>query len=225
MTLSSFSQIITETAKLRVGLSHIRDLKHEHFKSLIGSGHIRGHVTEKSDGMAFEVGHDDHGFYSRTSRSEKMRNKGDYAKAAFAKFGSTMNPQISAWHDDIHHHLHQNEALQTHLKKTGGSIKGEIYHKPQGNPVDQHHVRFVGTAYDTRNMGKHGTFVVHTRLPENANMKHSAVHKLGDSNFRFDHDHVNHELSVPAHDLHERFHALNSDVLHSRKHADVELAA
>lgn len=221
MALQRFSNI-TESGKLRQGLSHIRDLKHEQVGHLLGDGTIRGHVTEKSDGMAFEVGHDESGFYSRTSHSEKMRNKGDYHAAAHKKFGSSMNPQISGWHDDIHHSLHQNQALQKHLAAGHKSIRGEIYDRAQGTHADKHHVRFVGTAYDTRKMGKHGSFIVHTRLPENAALKHTDVHKLGDHNFKFDHDHVDHPLNIPAHDLKERHASLNSEVLHSRKKADSE---
>ncbi len=219
MNLKRFT-LVTEEAKLRAGLAHIRDLKHEHFGALLGNGHVKGHVTEKSDGMAFEVGHDEHGVYTRTSHSDKMRNTGDYGKAARAKFGDSYNPAISGHHDEIHHHLTSNKGVVDHLRKHGGSIKGEVYHKPQGTPVDKHHVRFVGTAYDTRKMGEHGSFIVHSKLRENAGL--NEVKHLSDHAFKFDSDHTGHELHVDATDLHKRYHELNSDVLHSRKKADVE---
>lgn len=189
---------------------------------MLGDGTVHGHVTEKSDGMAFEIGHDEHGVYTRTSRSEKMRRVGDYTKAAKAKFGDSMDPTISKHFDDIHHHLTSNPNLTKHLRHTGGSIKGELYHRPQGTPIGPHHVRFVGTAYDTRKMGKHGSFIVHSRLPENASLKVSHVHKLGDDNFKFDHDHVDHDIHIPMHDLKERHAAINTDILHSRKKVDAE---
>jgi hypothetical protein len=219
MNLTRFS-LIQEQTKLRQGLSHIRDLKHEHVKALLGSGRIKGHVTEKSDGMAFEIGHDEHGIYTRTSRSEKMRNHGDYGKAAKAKFGDAYDPTISGHHDEIHKHLTSNPAVIAHLKKHKGSIKGEVFHKPQGTPVDKHHTRFVGTAYDTRKMGEHGSFIVHSKLPENHHVK--SVEHLSNHAFKFDSDHTGHSIDVDAKDLHDRFHAINHDLLHSRKHADRE---
>lgn len=220
MNLPRFS-VITEQTKLRQGLSHIRDLKHEHMKHLLSGDHYHAHVTEKSDGMAFEIGHDEHGVYTRTSRSDKMRKRGDYTAAAKAKFGDSYNPEISKNFDDIHHHLTSNKKLVDHLRKHRGSIKGEIYHKPQGTMIDKHHARFVGTAYDTRKMGEHGSLIVHSKLPENHHMP-TEVHRFGDHAFNVDTDHTGHSIKIPTKDLRERFHQLNHEVLHSRKHADRE---
>jgi uncharacterized protein YeaO (DUF488 family) len=221
MVLPKFSQIITED-KLRSGLPHIRDLNHEHFGHLIGKGHIKGDVTEKSDGQAFEVGHDHEGFYTRTSRSDRIRHAGGYKEAAHKRFGDNMDPSISKFHDDIHRSLHSNETLRKHLAKTHTSIKGEMFDKVQGTHVGPHHVNFVGTSYDKRKMGEKGTFVVHTRLPENKHLDHKKIEKLGDHHYNFTHDDVKHHIDVDATDIHQRYHALDKDLLHSRKHADRE---
>ena len=73
---------------MRVGIKHPKDLKHAEVAALIQGGKLSGTMTEKSDGMGFEVGHDDHGFYTRSSRSDKVRNAGDYTAYAKQKHGA-----------------------------------------------------------------------------------------------------------------------------------------
>lgn len=174
--------------------------------SLIHTGRVKGHVTEKTDGMAFECGHDENGFYTRTSRSEKMRHKGDYAKAAKAKFGKDYNKSISGNHDRLHHALHQNENLQKYLRNHAekhGSVrmKGEVFHRPQGIEHDGH-ITFVGTKYHTKHLGSEGAFVLHHRLPENHGHAHGSIHALSDGKMKFHHDDVEHHVDVDV--SHER---------------------
>jgi hypothetical protein len=219
----SFKQFLFESeGKVRQGLSHISDLKPEQFHNLTKSGKVTGEATEKSDGMAFKVGHDDEGFYSQTSHSDKMRNVGDYEQAAKKKFGENSDPTISRHFDRIHHELHSNKKLTHYLANGGKHINGEVYYKPQGKPTPDGEVRFVGTAYDPKKMGHTGSFIVHSKLPENSHHDLSNVKSLGDKNFNFDDDTTGKHVSVDVSVEHKEFSGLNHDLMKSRKHADRE---
>lgn len=221
-----FNSFLNESDKLRKGLPHITDLKPDQFHALTQHGVIHAKVTEKTDGMAFEVGHDENGFYSRSSNSDKMRRSGDYYKAAKKKFGPNANPEISGKFDKIHQDFHKNKKLtsylENHAEKNGGtsSLKGEIFHRPSGtHSEDGKHVHFVGTKYRTDHMGSTGKFVHHTELSPNHDPKH--ISRLGNEHYTFDHDSVdNHVSGFSVVDLHKKFKNLNHDVLASRKHAD-----
>lgn len=227
-----FKTFIAEAA-LRQGISHVADLKHEHVGKLLGvgtkhEGTLHGTSTEKTDAMAFEVGHDSQGFYTRTSHSEKMRNAGDYGKAARAKFGPDHNPAISAHFDKIHRTFQANKALTSHLQKhaeqQGGesSIKGEMFHLPQATHKDAKsgHVTFVGTAYDPKHMGSQGMFVAHSKMNPNHNV--GELTKLGDSSIKIHHDipEGGGKVKVDVSDEAKKFKQINPAVLASRKHAD-----
>ena len=221
--LSFKSFLLESEGKLRQGLSHISDLKHDQLHNLIHTGKVEGHVTEKSDGSAFEIGHDDQGFYTRTSHSNKMRNAGDYESAAREKFGEGFNPEISRHFDRIHHELHSNSKLTSYLSKSpGSSIKGEIFYKPHGKPTDNGEVRFVGTAYDPNKMGKTGSFIVHSKLPENKNHDLDKVKSLSDDNWKFDDDSTGKHVSVDVSDEKHQLQKINPEILKSRKQADKE---
>lgn len=216
------SFILESEGKLRQGLSHVSDLKPDQFHELTKSGKIGGDVTEKTDGMAFEVGHDDGGFYTRTSHSDKMRNKGDYENAAKAKFGDGFNPEISRHFDRIHHELHSNPKLTNYLANGGKHVKGEIYYKPHGKPTEHGEVRFVGTAYDPKKMAQTGSFVVHSKLPENSHHNLEHVKSLGDKHFNIDDDSTHKKVNLDVSDEHKAFSNLDHEVMKSRKHADKE---
>lgn len=227
-----FQTFIAE-ATLRQGISHVNDLKHEHLGTLLGvgtkhEGHVQGYASEKTDAMAFEVGHDQHGFYTRTSHSDKMRQPGDYGKAAKAKFGPTHNPTISAHFDAMHHSFHKNKELRSylenHARHHGGesSIRGEMFHLPQAAHKDPKsgHVTFVGTAYDPKHMGKEGMFVAHAGMNQKHNVHHLTT--LGDRNIKIHHDipETGHKVSVDASAEAEKYKEINPKILKSRKQAD-----
>jgi hypothetical protein len=220
LTFKTF--LLESEGKVRQGLSHITDLKPDAFHELTKSGKIIGDATEKSDGMAFKVGHDEHGFYTQTSHSDKMRNRGDYESAAKAKFGEGSNPEISRHFDRIHHELHSNQKLTSYLGAGGKHIKGEIFYKPHGKPTESGEMRFVGTAYHPNKMGKTGSFIVHSKLPENAHHDLNHLNSLGDENFKIDNDTTNKNVNVDVSDEHHAFKNLNHDVMKSRKHSDRE---
>lgn len=224
--MKTFKQFILETdEKVRQGLSHVSDLKPEEFHELTKSGKLSGDATEKSDGMAFKIGHDEHGFYTQTSRSDKMRNSGDYETAARAKFGDSFNPEVSRHFDRIHKELQSNPRLTQYLANGGKHIKGEIFYKPHGKPTENGELRFVGTAYDPKKMGKTGSFIVHSKLPENAHHDLDHLKTLGDENFNIDDDSTGHKVNVDVSDEHKQFSGLNRELMKSRKHADKESKA
>lgn len=217
------SFLLESEGKLRQGLSHVSDLKHDQLSNLVSSGNIHGDVTEKSDGSAFEVGHDEHGFFTRTSHSDKMRNSGDYQSAAKKKFGEGFDPSISAHFDRIHKELHSNPKLTSYLAKTPGkSMKGEIFYKPHGKPTESGELRFVGTAYDPKKMGESGSFIVHSKLSDNSHHDINHLKTLGDENFNIDHDDVNKKVNIDVSKEKEDLSKINTDLLSSRKKADKE---
>lgn len=217
------SFLLESEVKLRQGLSHISDLKHDQLSNLVSSGKVQGDVTEKSDGSAFEVGHDEHGFFTRTSHSDKMRNAGDYQEAARKRFGEGFDPSISAHFDRIHKELHSNPKLTSYLAQTPGkSIKGEIFYKPHGKPTDSGELRFVGTAYDPKKMGNSGSFIVHSKLADNAHHNIEHLKTLGDENFNIDHDDINKKVNVDVSGEKEALSKINPELLKSRKLSDKE---
>lgn len=222
----SFKGFLLESeGKVRQGLSHISDLKPDQFHELTKTGKLSGEVTEKSDGMAFKIGHDDKGFYTQTSHSDKMRHPGDYESAARKKFGEGSDHTISRHFDIIHHELQSNPKLTHYLSHGGKHLKGEIYYKPHGKPAPHGEIRFVGTAYDPKKMGHTGSFIVHSKLPENSHHYLSHVKSLGDKNFNIDDDTTGKHISVDVSPEHQAFKGLNHDIMKSRTHADKPLKA
>lgn len=210
--------------KLRSGLPHPQTLKHEGLHDLIKTGRIKGHVTEKTDGMAFEIGHDNEGLYTRTSNSDRMRHSGGYYEAAKKKFGEGADPKFSERFADIHNSLAGNKKLTSYLKQrhqeTGQptSFKGEIFHRASGIEKDGK-VTFVGTSYNTKHMGSKGMFVVHSKLPENRAHDISHMHQFNNRALTFDHDipDTNHTVDVDVKKELSNYHTLNHTLLSSRK--------
>ena len=225
----SFTQFLSESSKMRQGLPHFRDLKPADFHKLVSSGRIKGHVTEKTDGLAFGMGYDKDGFYTRSARSDKVRTPGEYTAYGKRKYGEDHESPFSAHYDKIHELLQNNPKLVQHLKdlhhKSGGqdvSMKGEMFWKPLGEHSEKG-VKFVGTHYDPSKMGSHGKFVLHTKLPENSLHNHKTVSELGDEHINFDHDKVaNGEVGVDVSKELEDFNSLDHEKMNSRKKSDSE---
>ena len=155
-------------------------------KQVFGNGRFQAHVTEKTDGMVFEVGFDDEGFFTRTAHSDKMRLPGDYTVDARRKFGSSWDPFISGQHDGIHDALMKNKNLVEYLKQTN-PMRGEVFHRHQGK-FDGNTVTLVGTKYYKEILGKEGAFILHTQLTENQDHVNKLTYELDDENFKFLHD-------------------------------------
>lgn len=150
---------------LRQPIRHLHSLTTSELNSIAAytkSGRIEGPVTEKTDGMAFEVGYDALGFFTRTSRSAKMRNPGDYVTDAYKRFGAKIDPAISHGFADIHFKILDDMRLREYLQDTQLPISGEIFYPKFAKPAAEHMIQFVGTAYDRRIIGD-GMFILHSQ--------------------------------------------------------------
>lgn len=236
-----FKSFITE-ASIRQGLPHLYStptpsgaqtpsLSTEQFAKTTKGGKVHiNDVTEKTDGQTFKFGHDEHGFYTQHSGSgdERIRTAQGHierakrrAKETGKEYDST-GPEAMA---KFHQALHNNKKLQAHLaneyKRTGKevAVKGEAFNKSLAKPGNKPgEVKFVHTSYSTRGMGRQGSFIIHSKLPENQghDVEHFKKH-LSDSNITFDHDKVAHkpghvDVSAEVHD----FGKLNHELINSR---------
>jgi len=204
--ISEEKQIISEG--IRQGLPHITTMDHDQFTRLTHGGkvHVEG-ATEKTDGSTFKFGHDENGFYSQSSGSgtEKMRNPRNYEERATRRSKETGKPLDltgARAFAKAHEALQKNKPLVAHLKdraeKSGGetTVRGELFSKALARPSDTNkgEVKFVGTSYDPKRMGKVGKIVIHSKLPENQG--HDLEHfkeNLSDSNVNFDDDKIEHK--------------------------------
>lgn len=128
-----------------------------------GNGKISGALTEKTDGMAFEIGCDEIGFYSRTSHSKKMRQPGDYISDAYHRFGFDIDSRISNAFAHIHYTILKDEQLRIYLYNAKDPISGEVFYPSLGKRIGNDKIQFVGTAYDINKLGSVGTFIIHTQ--------------------------------------------------------------
>ena len=240
--MQRFKSFITE-ASIRQGLPHLYSTKTaagndtpslntDQFHHLTKGGkvHIHG-VTEKTDGQTFKMGHDEHGFYTQHSGSgdEKIRTAQghiDRAKRRAQETGKPYDPTAPEAFAKFHAALHANKPLQQHLasehKRTGNDIvvRGEAFNKSLSRPSDtkKNEVKFVHTSYNPKHMGSQGTFVIHSKLPENQghDTEHFKKH-LSDSHIKFDDDKIKH---APGHvdvaDEVKEFHGLNHELINSR---------
>lgn len=245
--MRQFTSFLKES--IRQGLPHIHStttpagnqtpsLSTDQFHHTTRGGKVHIHdVTEKTDGQTFKFGYDHHGFYTQHSGSgdERIRTgQGhiDRAKRRAAETGKEYVPHAHEAFAKFHDALHNNQKLQTHLqkmhKKHGEvSVRGEAFNRHIATPGDHpHEVKFVHTSYSTHGMGHHGSFVIHSKLPDNH--LHDAEHfkkHLSDHNITFDHDRVDHpkghvDVSHEVKDFHKLDHGLiNSRTTPSNKAA------
>lgn len=221
----SFKQFIKESA-MRQGLPHFKDLKPNELHSLISTGKLSGNLTEKTDGLAFKVGHDKDGFYTQSARSDKVRTPTGYSD-----WGITNGKEspFANHYDNIHQTLSNNPNLRKHLEdlhnKSGGqdvSIQGEMFWKPLGEPSEKG-IKFVGTHYDPNKMGSHGTFVMHSKLPNNVHHDPNKISELSNDQINFAHDKVaNGKVNLDVSDELNGFNNLDHEKMNSRKKADFE---
>jgi len=236
--MKRFKDFMTEA--VRQGLPHIHSTvtaKGNHTPSLStdqfhkttqgGKVHIH-HVTEKTDGQTFKIGHDEHGFYSQHSGSgdEKARTGQDHidrAKRRAKETGKEYNHTGPAAMAKFHDALHSNKELVKHLadthKKTGKEVvvRGEAFNTHLAQPSHKEgEVKFVHTSYKAPK-AKHGTFVIHSKLPENQH--HDTEHLKGFSNhdIHIDDDKIHHAKGhVDVKDEVKDFHKLDHDLINSR---------
>lgn len=228
--LNENTSLIVES--IRQGLPHIHSMTHEQFGNLTKGGKVHIHdVTEKTDGMTHQFGHDEHGFYTQSSGSgsEKMRNPEDFhkrAKRRAEETGKPYDPTAANAFAHIHKTLQDNKPLQHHLKaeyhRTGQEVKvkGEAFYKPLSRPSEEHpgEIKFVGTSYHPAHMGTVGKYVIHSKLPENQghDIEHFKKH-LSNSAMNFDDDKIENKPShLDVKDEHEKFKKLDHELIKSR---------
>ena len=238
--MKSFKSFFFES--VRVGLPHIHStptpsgaqtpsLSTDQFAATTKGGKIHiGEVTEKTDGQTFVMGHDEHGFYTQHSGSgsERIRTgQGhiDRAKARAKETGKDYESTGPEAFSKFHNALHNNKALQAHLaseyKRTGKPVvvRGEAFNRSLARPSDKPgEVKFVHTSYSTKGLGRQGSFIIHSKLPENTG--HDVEHfkkALSDSNITFDHDKVDHPKGhVDVASEVEDFNKLDHGLINSR---------
>ena len=237
--MKSFKSFLNEA--VRQGLPHLYSsptpaggqtpsLSTDQFRNLVRGGKVHiHHVTEKTDGQTFKFGHDEHGFYTQHSGSgdERIRTAEGHIERAQRRAKETGKEYIPTGPEAMaafHSALHNNKALQEHLKKqykkTGKEVvvRGEAFNNSLAQPGDKPgEVKFVHTSYK-KPKAKQGAFIIHTKLPENTD--HDAEHfknNLSDSNIEFDHDKIDHKPGhVDVKDEEKEFHALNHELINSR---------
>jgi hypothetical protein len=217
----SFKNFISEQ-KLRQGLEHLSKLDHSSLGELLKTGTLSGSSTRKTDGAAGEVGYDENGFYTRSARSDKIRNPGEYSAYTRNKRGEDADTSISDQYDDMHHKLQNNKALVNYLKSKHeagqpASVKGEFFLRGLGQQTDKG-IKFVNTSYNPAAMGHSGMFIMHHKLPENSCHDPNHIATLGDKHVTFDHDRSeNSDFNIDASDESKLYSTINPDVLKSRK--------
>jgi hypothetical protein len=234
--MKTFKQYISES--VRVGLPHLYSTKTakgndtpslspEQFENTTKGGKVHiNSVTEKTDGQTFKAGHDEHGFYTQHSGSgdEKIRTAQghiDRAKRRAKETGKEYSPEAPEAFAKFHEALHQNGPLQQHLantfKRTGKEVvlKGEAFNMSLARPSDtaKGEVKFVHTSYDPKRMGSQGSFVIHSRLPENQGHDLEHLKSLSDSKIRIHDDVVSHkpghvDVASEVGDYHKLDHGL-----------------
>lgn len=236
--MKSFKQFVSES--VRVGLPHVYSTKTasgndtpslstDQFRHLTKGGKVNiSDITEKTDGQTFKMGYDENGFYTQHSGSgdEKIRLPEGHierAKRRAEETGKEYDETAPKAFANFHRALQNNDNLQKHLKseykRTGKEVvvKGEAFNNDLARPSDTHEgeVKFVHTSY--RKPQGQGTFVIHSKLPENQGHDTDTFKKMSTSKISFDDDKIEHK---PAHidvskELQE-FHGLDHDLINSR---------
>lgn len=132
----------------------------ERLKTLINGGHLECFVTEKIDGMTFEVGVDNTSFFTRTASSEKYRCERDFEDQI------EHYPHLAehfTWLKTIHFHLFTDHNLYRFLSNNRTSIKGELIPLPLSSSAGST-IRFNVCSYSTDQMGSFGLFAPYTQV-------------------------------------------------------------
>ena len=245
-----FKQYILEAATARQGLPHIEYEQNsnapsmisqpskalENLHKLIGSGHIEGVATEKTDGASGILGHDNNGFYIQMGKGNKIYHPDDPGKFAEQRQqkakaqGKQLEPllfngkPIHEHQRDLFNLFNSNEGLKHYLKyqaknSPGGEsqIRGEFFYRPMGTHVnDGKHVRFVATHYNTSTMGNKGSFVVHTQLNPQHNV--DQIKSFSTPDMKFDSDEIpNSKFKIDVRDLASKLKTIDPNIK-SRSH-------
>lgn len=221
---------------IRQGLPHISKMDHKQLGGLLSGGSIHfDKVTEKTDGTSFLMGHDQHGFYTQSTGSgnEKMRSPEDYiarGKRRAAETGKPYDPFMHKNFAETHAAMAANKGITSGLAQAASrsstgeaQMRGELFHNAVSRPSDtvagEH--KYVGTSYDKKKIGaegkKVGSFVLHTKLPENHWVNNDEIVTHSDHNIGFEHDMIHHNIPhLNISDLATKHAALNHGLMDSR---------
>ena len=183
-------------------------MSHEQLTNLTRGGRVHlHHVTEKTDGSTFMIGHDKEGFYTQSSGSgsERMRTPQDYLDRVTKRSKETgKEPDYTGARAfaEAHHSLQKNQKLVSHLRshaeKQGGEtqLRGELFSRSLARPSEdkEGEVKLVGTSYNPSSWGSKGKIVIHSKLPENKS--HDIEHfkkNLSNDEVNFDDDIIEHK--------------------------------
>lgn len=155
------------TSRLRKRIKHPHELTYSELKVFIDDGFIRGNLTEKTDGIAFQAGRTEDGlFYTRTSNSEKVFQEGGYKelhKARCIKNGYPFDPWFSNEMDLIHTKFSKTVGRKL---ENGKQVSGELFWTSFGNySKDGLLVRYICIPYSTKIIHQ-DTFIAHTELSD-----------------------------------------------------------
>lgn len=208
--INTFKSIKTRllSESIRQGLPHISTMSHEQLTNLTKGGRVHlHHVTEKTDGSTFMIGHDKEGFYTQSSGSgsERMRTPQDYLDRVTKRSKETgKEPDYTGAKAfaEAHHSLQKNQKLVSHLRShaenQGGEtqLRGELFSRSLARPSEdkEGEVKLVGTSYNPSSWGSKGKIVIHSRLPENKS--HDIEHfkkNLSNDEVNFDDDIIEHK--------------------------------
>lgn len=148
-------------------------------------------ITEKTDGQTFMMGFDDDGFWTQNSGSgdNRMRRGHDYVARAVQRGNSIKAASaFSSFHDA----LNMNDDLLAFLEKHPSPIRGELFNNIMARECEKHpgFVKFVHTSYDPQKIGALGSFIIHSKLPENQNINLIKFKELSNEVIKFDDDFV-----------------------------------
>lgn len=195
--------------RLRKRIKHPHELTYSELQELFLTEKLYATVTEKTDGIAFQIGKFDGKVYTRTSNSPKVIKQGQYEANQKIKCmvqGEWFDPWFSRQMDIIH-----GQFVQT-LGKTlvdGEQITGELFWYPFGNMSrDGKMIRFITVPYSC-SIIKRNTLIFHSRLSD----------VIPESNEHFDvhSDSVIRDISMEQYVLKDMFKKINKDLLCSRK--------
>jgi len=155
-------------------------LSREDFLSLFDSNGIikLNKVTEKTDGMSWVIGFDEHGFFTQHSGNGSVRIRTQdehytHLEGKAAAKSKEVNETLAIAAGLFHKHLELNSLLQQTLEIQHSIqnktvlLKGEAFIRSLGN-LDKGKIKFVNISYDNWWVGSVGTFILHTQLEENS---------------------------------------------------------
>ena len=107
------------------------------------------------------------------------------------------------------------------FKRTGKEVvlRGEAFNMSLARPSDttKGEVKFVHTSYDPKPMGSQGSFIIHSRLPENQGHDLEHLKSLSNSRIKIDDDVISHKPGhVDVADEVSDYHKLDHGLMASR---------